>query len=663
MQPGKTSVTQLFNAQAQYLVPVFQRGYVWTLEKQVAPLWADLEDRALKLIERSEESSKVSAHALKPLQKHFLGSVVLTPVTGTFGRVPAFEVIDGQQRTTTLHLLLLAFRHAAKQLDASAVPAMLDGLVRNPGPYKESTDHFKVWPTQAGRSEMRALDAAPDCVTVCQQYPAKEGRSKLERPLMIQSYLYLYHACLAFLRGVELGDAASEESDQTHSDALIHDIRNKNAIPAVSEAAALQPERAEVLYMALTDLVQIMTLTLETEDDPQVIFETLNARGEPLLASDLVRNFVFLDAARRGLDVGSLYETRWRDFDEQRDQDQIVSANRYWREKVRQGRITYPRIDLFFFHYTVLRRGQGTKVSHVFQGFKEWWQDESRDIDRELARVVESSQHFRELISPAGDDYLAEFARLVRVLDVSTLTPVYLALRERYSKASPELQQALSDLASYITRRAVCGFTTKGYNRIFLRLLTEVVASASPAESLRGYLLKLSGHSQCWPTDAEFSEAWLSRPVYELLRPGKVSAVLRAVELASRTSKQETTWAPQIELLTVEHVLPQSWQKTASYTLPDDDQAMIAARKVAVQTFGNLTLLTQPLNSSVSNGPFEDQADGEKTIAGKRTKFLESLLLLNAYFQHKTVAKWDDEEISKRGQHLLGKAMKIWSRP
>lgn len=85
--------------------------------------------------------------------------------------------------------------------------------------------------------------------------------------------------------------------------------------------------------------------------------------------------------------------------------------------------------------------------------------------------------------------------------------------------------------------------------------------------------------------------------------------------------------------------------------------------RLAVQTFGNLTLLTQPLNSSVSNGPFEDQIEGEKTVVGKRTKFLESLLLLNAYFQHKTVAKWDDEEISKRGQHLLGKAMKVWSRP
>jgi len=92
VQPGKASVTALFSAPAQYLIPVFQRGYVWTLDKQVAPLWADLEDRALKLTERNDRAQQVGSHPLKALQKHFLGSLVLTPVTSAFGRVTAYEV-------------------------------------------------------------------------------------------------------------------------------------------------------------------------------------------------------------------------------------------------------------------------------------------------------------------------------------------------------------------------------------------------------------------------------------------------------------------------------------------------------------------------------------------------------------------------------------------
>src|SRR5690606_1085033 len=110
----------------------------------------------------------------------------------------------------------------------------------------------------------------------------------------------------------------------------------------------------------LSDLMQIMTLTLDTEDDPQIIFETLNARGEPLLASDLVRNFVFLEAARQGQDVSSLYDEYWSPFDLVENSEKGVSTNAYWREKERQGRLTYPRIDLFFYNYALLRSQEVT---------------------------------------------------------------------------------------------------------------------------------------------------------------------------------------------------------------------------------------------------------------------------------------------------------------
>jgi hypothetical protein len=666
MQPGKTSVTSLFGAQAQYVIPVFQRGYVWTLEKQVVPLWADLEDRAIKLIERAEMADQVGTHSLKPLQKHFLGSLVLTPVHSAFGRVTAYEVIDGQQRTTTLHLLMLAFRHAAKQIEDSPVSQMLDTLVRNPGPYTGKDDHHKVWPTQAGRAEMAFLDEAADCQAVCSAYPAKggkNGKQRIERPLMVQAYLYLHHACLAYLRGVSLEDPIAPESDRTWSDMLVHAIRNDNLVQPVQKDLALQPVRAEMLFTALRDFVQIMTLTLETEDDPQVIFETLNARGEPLLASDLIRNFVFLEAARRGQVVDSLYLQYWQGFDEQRDQNDVVTANRYWRERERQGRITYPRIDLFFFHYTVLRRQQETMVSHVFQGFKEWWQGEQRDIDGELARIVRASRHFRELISPEGEGFIAEFARLTKSLEVSTLTPVYLALRERLGEGDPRLKEALGDLASYVARRAICGYTTKNYNKLFLKLLSDVAQAEEPAAALRASLLKLGGHSQEWPTDQDLSDAWMDRAVYKELRPVKVAAILRVLELASRTPKQESTWTPVPEALTVEHVLPQAWEGGGHYPLEDEGDEKRLRRNRLVQTFGNLTLLTQPLNSSVSNGPFLDFEHSGKIVEGKRSGFRGSLLLLNSYFLHPTLTAWSDDQIIERGRNLLSCALRVWTRP
>lgn len=663
MQPGKASITGLFGTPTQYLIPVFQRGYVWTLEKQVAPLWADLEDRALRLVEHKELAQQVGAQTLKPLQKHFLGSLVLTPIASAFGRVTAYEVIDGQQRTTTLHLLMLAFRHTAKQLPGSPVSQMLNGLVKNPGPYTVPSDHFKVWPTQAGRTEIDALNNAQDCQSICELFPVRQGKNRLIRPLMVQAYLFMYHACLAYLRGVDLADPVTAESEKTYSNALVHAIRNHNVVAEIKSELPLIDERAETLFMAMQDLVQIMTLTLEQEDDPQVIFETLNARGEPLLASDLIRNFVFLEAARRDQPVANLYQTYWQKFDEQPDSHQGVTANRYWREKERQGRITSPRIDLFFFHYTVLRRSQETKVAHIFQGFKEWWQTTPRNIDDELAKVVQASQYFRELITPEGNGHLAEFSRLIKALDVSTLAPVYLALRERLDKDSSELKQALRDLASFITRRAVCGFTTKNYNKIFLKLLSDITVSQNIAATVRTHLLKLGGDSQRWPTDENFRDAWMDRKVYEEMRPAKVGAVLRALERASRTPKQETHAVPLQETLTVEHVLPQAWQTSGHYPLDGVEDAAVRLNRLRlIQTFGNLTLLTQPLNSSVSNGPFFDYERNGETINGKQSKFLGSLLLMNSYFQKPAIKQWGEAEIATRGVHLFEEAKTLWPR-
>jgi hypothetical protein len=646
---------------------VFQRGYVWTLEKQVAPLWADIEERALAWLDREELLKTSPPSSLAPLRKHFLGSVVLTPITGAFGRIAAYEVIDGQQRTTTLHLLLLAFSHAAKELGDAQIQQMLSGLVANVGAYAVESDSHKVWPTKAGRDEIGFLDHASGAEQVCVEFPAIVGRLRRERPLMVQAYLYLYQSILAFLAGIQMDDPQNAETESTMSDAAIHSIRreNKPKLP-LGECPALSIQRAQALYMVLSDAVQIMTLTLEGDDDPQVIFETLNARGEPLLASDLVRNFVFLDAARRGLDVGKLYDRFWQRFDEQRDQNDKVTANRYWRASERQGRITHPRIDLFLFHYTVLRCKQQTKVSHVFQAFKEWWQLAVREPEVELAQMVATSNYFKELISPEGTGYLAEFARLIKVLDVSTLSPVYLFLRERYAVDDPELKQAIGDLASYLTRRSVCGYTTKGYNRIFLRML-ELISKpglASPAAALRDYLLGLGGHSTCWPSDREFREHWMQRPVYKELRPAKTAAVLRALEVAQRGAMQEIKEVQPIEVLTVEHILPQSWEGTGYYPPADGTEEQRLRRNQMLHTFGNLTLLTQSLNSAVSNGPFLDSPsdDGIGVVEGKRTQIcMYSLLNLNAYLQGKR--NWAEAEIAERAEVLFGQALRLWPLP
>ncbi|MGF6610452.1 hypothetical protein OKW45_005374 [Paraburkholderia sp. WSM4175] len=659
MLPYKTSAAGLFSQPVQYMIPVFQRGYVWTLKTQVAPLWTDITDRVDALI--AHKKAQASGLRLEKMQSHFLGSVVLERRDDdmNFGRVNTWEVIDGQQRTTTLYLLMLALRDVAARLPEKGFASMLAMATRNEGAYSDPNDCFKVWPTEAGREDIRALTEAGSAEEVCRRYPLREKDApkrspKRERPLMVQSYLYLYHATLAYMRGLDLTDSLVEDPDATLSDKLIERIEEDECIEELSSSLELDATRLYAIHKALDGYLQLMTLKLDDDDDPQVIFETLNARGAPLLASDLVRNFIFLQAHREETKekplVQPLYAKYWKGFDAELDLKGQPTSNNWWRVEFTQGRLTYPRIDLFFFHYVVLRRAAEIKVANVFQGYKEWWSRNKPQLETELSSITRSAQHFREFISPAGDSAIADFSRMAHALDVSTVTPVYLFLRERYETDDPLLGHALKDLESYIVRRAICGATTKGYNRVFLKLLEHLAVAEDPALAIGPYLGALSGTSQAAPTDETFKERWLNRPVYKELKQAKVSAVFRRLELAMRTAKHEAVPVPAAEALTLEHVLPQSWEQHGYYPLPEATPEAMALRQMYLHSFGNLTLLTGPLNSAASNDPFEV----------KRLEICKSLYVLNHYFQVFNGTAWGDVEIRARGTTLFEIALTLW---
>jgi hypothetical protein len=173
------------------------------------------------------------------------------------------------------------------------------------------------------------------------------------------------------------------------------------------------------------------------------------------------------------------------------------------------------------------------------------------------------------------------------------------------------------------------------------------------------------GDSVVWPDDAKFKQAWLSGPAYNFAGAGRVQYALREIERRLHQPRAE-----RIEILsalTVEHVLPDEWIE--EWPLPNsnrgvtlfeefdksrdaEDVAATAKRNRAKHSFGNLTLLTQPLNSSVSNSAFEV----------KKPEILKnSALALNRYFQDKNV--WDEELIQARGELLFTHASEKWPYP
>lgn len=617
MKPDKLTVHDLFQRERRYVVPLYQRPYVWGLEEQWAPLWEDIERQA---------DACLAAHGGVSQRSHFLGAVVLNVSRIVGSGVARSEVIDGQQRLTTLQILLAALRDRAETM-GSQYAARLRRLTEHEDEKAGSEGVFKVWPTNADRAVFRAVMTAGSAPALLTKLQVQRANA----PRMAAAYFFFWDRIGEFL-------AAGE-----------------------SEAEG-QEGRVDALRQALRTALQLVVIELEDQDDPQVIFETLNARGQPLLPSDLIRNFLFLQADREsGADQDALYDEYWRDFDDRRLAMAVQGENRFWHIDERQGRLTRPRIDLFLFHYLVMKLGGDFNIGQLFREFRTWRANEADRVEPLLADIRAHAAIFAQLIAPEGVGRVATFARRLKALDNSTVYPLLLLLLSmpsgRLSEASRD--QIMQDLESWLVRRHVCWLTNKNYNRFFTALLTKVKGAAPDedlAEVVRAELTRSADPTTAWPTDEEFLAAWLAKPVYAKSRPDRSVMLLSALELQLRTRRNEAVSLPAS--LSVEHLLPQKGALD-DYPYADpmprkDSESDDLCRERLIHTIGNLTLLTSELNASASNAAFTRKA----------LKLVEdSDLRLNAWLRVSPPTAWSETEIVERGEKLFDTALEVWPRP
>ena len=668
MQPHKSTPQDLFSKPARYMVPIFQRGYVWTLQDQIKPLWRDI-------LYQAQKTNQAMTAGLESERKHFLGAIVVKTDASTGARhVPRSEVIDGQQRLTTLQVLLMALRDSIASLNDVQLTQKLEGLTVN-DKVAESEEAFKVWPTSAFQQELTGIATARSAIEVRRRFTAERiGRSRsYTRPLLVQAYLFFSQVIAAYLRGEDYVEPV-ESGDVDVLDDLIFQLQQKT-VPETPTAQPIDLSRAELLIDVVTNHLQIIELRLESQDDAQIIFETLNARGAPLKAGDLVLNFVFLQAARRRISPEPLYQAYWKQFDEAIDPGAVRSKkhpeSRFWRMEERQGRLTSVRLDLLLFHYAVLRRQSEFKFTHLYQVFREWWEKgPERDIAGELQQLAGAAANFRELIERNQQTRFGLFAHRLRVLDTTTVFPLVLLLKEREGAMGPQVfETALADLESYLIRRAICRLTPKAYNRVFLSIL-QSVAKAAPEQAaavMRRELLNLSGDTQNWPTDQDVEPKWLYEDAYLLLRAGRTQMILEGIELALDTNRQEARPVfGEGRMASVEHLWPQNgdlqaWAVGVYNARPEVTPQDVARFRRAIQSFGNLTLLTQPLNSAVGNGPWHRPPESQ--AKGKRDEILRSSTLrLNQYFRD-VGEVWDASTIEARAKVLFTHFKRVWPFP
>lgn len=413
-------------------------------------------------------------------------------------------------------------------------------------------------------------------------------------------------------------------------------------------------QRLEECFQALKNALQVVAIDLDHDDDAQVIFETLNARGEPLLPADLLRNFIFLRAARKGEPQETLYNDYWRRFDDP-----------FWRVEVKQGRLLRPRSDLFMQHFLSSRQGVDIPIKHLFVEYKFWIERQQpfATVTDELATLSRQGDDFRRIIEPKVGDPICSLAVFLDTFDVRTCYPLLLAMLD-VGIDDEEWRKMSSTLESYILRRAVCGFTTKNYNRTFLSLTRNLRRDGLTHANLVKQLSEQTGDSAEWPTDAAFGEAWRSKHVYQTLNNPKVVHILKRLNATFLGNKNELVSVDGA--LTVEHILPQNWIEhwplqdgskgltgVELWTAEPQDAKVVATRRrnTALQTFGNLTIITQALNSAASNSAWPEK---------KAELLRHSLLPINQQLHN--LDAWDEEAISDRAEVLLKRALELWPR-
>jgi uncharacterized protein with ParB-like and HNH nuclease domain len=574
MKADTLDLTQMFAKNVQYQVPLFQRPYVWNRDDHWEPLWSDV----LSLMDDHRDGDH---------HEHFMGAVVLEQVPTPTARVDKRHVIDGQQRLTTLQLLLAATRDEAEARALDGHVGFLSSMVENPSfAIQEPDDKWKVLPTRADQLGFIAA------LTLDRQ------NTRLE-----QGHDYF---------GEVIREWLAEFPPETHE------------------------AEFERLVEILTRALKLVVIDLDGGDQAQVIFETLNARGTPLEAADLVKNALFARARKEGHDLEKLHDEVWSRF-----------LDDYWREEVRQGRLFRSRIDVFATHYLTMKTGREIKSSQLFSRFREWMgasSDDARSLMEDLERHGGIFAGFGEA---AGSESERRFFANLSLMDTSTLYPYLLWLYGNDVISAEDRQEILDALESFLVRRMLLRLTPKNYNRLFLSLLSRSSGEPSDAKRLAiDFLSESDADTSRWPTDDEVIRRLGELKLYGNIRRDRLQMVLTTLSDRYFSSKLQEPIRVTGDL-TVEHLMPQRWE---THWDADGTVEMRDDRNFLVHTIGNLTVITQSLNSMLSNGPWPD----------KRSAILShSALPINRQLPE----IWDDDAIRERSKSLAKAVVEAWPGP
>lgn len=524
-----------------FRIPVYQRNYDWS-ESNCNRLLDDIYD------------------IMQSGDKHFLGTIVFMAAKSGGFALQEYIIIDGQQRLTTLMLILKALSVVAESVGDDCYHEIEEQYLHNK--YCDEEFKVKLKPIKSDNNQFTLL----------------------------------------------LEDKIDEDTHIYHNFMLCKERFERWAERGINPSQVLD---------ALTKLEIVEIVLTKGEDDPQVIFESINSTGLELSNADLIRNYLLMNAD----DQEKLYENYW-----------------LYIEKTLRNKMDYSNLDAFFMQYIVYKTSKPVNSRQLYNSFVKLFKDSGYSQESILKELRYYAEIFGAFVYGSAK-YSERINRLLyrlRVLNQTTCYPFLLHVFDDYHQGvidEETVEKILQFILAYLLRRMVCGVPSNTLRGLFTYLYNRIFKVASNKqkyyETLNKFLFTVSSKDVI-PSAGEFERALQKANIYG----NNALCRFLLLDIENGDSKEIL----QAENLTIEHIMPQTLSADWSHIRPEEHEEYL-------HTLGNLSVTGY--NSELSNKSFAEKQD----IIRENSK----AVILNSDVLDKE--SWNIATIQARAKRLAGIVM------
>lgn len=436
LQAGETTLNKLLNTSRQFIVPIFQRNYSWQ-KSQYEQLWFDI----------------LRASKFKEKQNHFIGSIVYIDMGTPAGRPQQLLLIDGQQRLTTISILLCAIKDYVQKFN---LETKLINLVKIKNQFLYNSDEID-------EDRCKLLLNVQDKETYIKLIDNTIFTVNKPAANIIKCYEFFYERIEDFIK---------------------------------------QDGQIDEIYAGIFKL-SLVSISLDKDsDNPQMIFESMNSTGKDLSQTDLLRNYLLMDLTPEK--QTRLYKTYWKPMEE------LFGEDIY---KNDLNKFDYFIRDFLILKSDT---GHICKINNVYENFKRYYLDNNCEKFAVLKDLFTYAKYYACIdLLQENDDELKLYWQEFKKLDSHVVYPFLLKLYDDYSRQiliKEDFKKIFQVVISYLWRRAICEIPTNSLSKTFA-ILYQAVNKDDYVNSIIKALVFKSSYKR-FPSDYEVREKLQTKDIY-----------------------------------------------------------------------------------------------------------------------------------------------------